>query len=81
MLDRRPPSAAAQRARERRARLRAGITRDLRVRVPTRRLMAAVRAANPQLPEGELTTAEIECELQSIVEAFIERWLEKKAHV
>jgi hypothetical protein len=42
-----PPSAAALRARERRARLRAGITRDLRVRVPTRRLLAAMRAANP----------------------------------
>jgi hypothetical protein len=43
----RPPTPAALRARERRARQRAGITCDLRVRVPTRRLLAAVRAANP----------------------------------
>jgi hypothetical protein len=71
----RPSSPAAVRARERRARLRAGIARDLRVRVPTRRLVAAMRAANPRLPEGELGPAEIEAELAEIVVAFIARWL------
>jgi hypothetical protein len=71
----RPPSPAALRARERRARLRAGVTHDLRVRVPTRRLVAAMRAANPRLPESELTAAEIETELDAIVLAFIERWV------
>ena len=49
-----PPSPAAARARQRRIRLLAGIVRDFRVRVPTRRLVAAMRAANPRLPEGEL---------------------------
>jgi hypothetical protein len=58
----RPPSPAAVRARERRVRLRAGITCDLRARVPTRRLLAAMRAANPRLPEGDLSREEIEGE-------------------
>jgi hypothetical protein len=78
MLDR--PSGAAARARERRARQRAGISHDLRVRVPTRRLVAAMREANPCLPDGDWTTAEIEAELETIVLAFIQRWLEKKPH-
>jgi hypothetical protein len=73
MLDR-SPSPAAVRARERRARQRAGIVRDLRIRIPTRRLVAAMRAANPRLPEGELTTAEVEAELEAIVLAFVERY-------
>jgi hypothetical protein len=80
MLDR-PPSPAAVRARERRSRLRAGIVHDLRVRVPTRRLVAAMRAANPRLPEGDLSVAEIEAELESVILAFIQRWLDKKPHV
>jgi hypothetical protein len=73
-------SPAALRARQRRSRLRAGITHDLRVRVPTRRLVAAMRAANPRLPEGELSQAEIEGELDAIVLAFIQRWLDKNPH-
>jgi hypothetical protein len=48
--------------------------------VPTKRLLAAMRAANPQLPEGELSAAAIEAELQAVVEAFIERWLGKIPH-
>ncbi len=74
----RPPSRAAIRARERRARQRAGIACDLRVRVPTRRLAAAMRAANPRLPEGELSRKAIEAELQAVVETFVERWIGKK---
>lgn len=49
--------------------------RDLRVRVPTRRLVAAMRAANHRLPDGDLTTAEIEAELEAIILAFVERWV------
>jgi hypothetical protein len=79
MLDR-PRSAAAIRARERRARRRAGIVRDLRVRVPTKRLVAALRLANSQLPNGELSTEAIEAELQSVILAFVQRWLDKKPH-
>jgi hypothetical protein len=45
------------------------------VRVPTRRLVAAMRAANPKLPAGELTHDMIERELESIVFAFVERWI------
>ncbi len=73
-------SPAARRARERRARQRAGITRDLRVRVPTRRLAKAMQEANPRLPEGDLTHEEIEAELHEIVLAFIERWCGKNPH-
>jgi hypothetical protein len=43
MLDR-SPSAAAVRASGRRARQRAGVARDLRIRIPTRRLVAAMRS-------------------------------------
>ena len=74
----RPPSRAAARARERRARQRSGIACDLTVRVPTRRLVAAMKAANPRLPEGELCREAIEPELQAVVETFIERWIGKK---
>jgi hypothetical protein len=76
MLDR--PSPAARRNRERRARQRAGIVADLRVRVPTRRLAKAMQLANPRLPEGELTHQEIEAELHAVLEAFCERWLGKR---
>jgi hypothetical protein len=77
---RRASSPAAIRARERRARQRAGIECDLRVRVPTRRLVAAMRAANPRLRDGELSPAEIEAELEAIVLAFVDRWLLKNPH-
>jgi hypothetical protein len=81
MLDR-SRSPAALRASERRARRRAGIAHDLTVRVPTRRLIAAMRAANPRLPEGELNREAIEAELQAVVDTFIERWIgaQNKAH-
>jgi hypothetical protein len=52
-----------------------GIKRDLRVRVATRRLVIAMRKANPRLPERELSHKEIETELQAVVEAWITRWL------
>jgi hypothetical protein len=75
-------TSAATRARARRARQRNGVERILRIEVPTKRLLAAMRAANPQLPEGELSAEAIEAELQAVVEAFIERWLgpAKKPH-
>ena len=73
MLDR-PPTRAAVRARERRARLRDGVLHDLVVRVPTRRLVAAMKAANPAV--GDLDTREaIEAELHEIAVAFMDRWL------
>lgn len=73
MLER-SPSHAARRARDRRARQRTGIERDLKVRVPTRRLRAAMQAANPNA--GELDTpGALEAELAAVVEAWIARWL------
>jgi hypothetical protein len=80
MLDR-PPSTAAIRARARRARQRDGIRWDLRVRVPTRRLVTAMRVSNPAV--GELDTkGAVETELTEVVEAFVERWIgpAKKPH-
>ena len=77
MLDRSRPGAAA-RARQRRARQRAGIVCDLVVRVPTRRLAKAMQMANPRLPQRDLTPSEIEAELQAIVLAFVERWIGPK---
>jgi hypothetical protein len=38
-------------------------------------LVAALRAANPRLPEGELSTEAIEGDLSAIILAFVERWL------
>jgi hypothetical protein len=67
-------SPAAVRARERRARQRRGIDRILHVKLPTRRLIVALRAANPAVGDLDTRTA-IEAELQSVVEAFIERWV------
>jgi hypothetical protein len=70
----RSPSSAACRSRERRARQRRGIERDLKVRVPTRRLRAAMQARNPDV--GSLDTREaMEAELTAIVENWIARWI------
>jgi hypothetical protein len=71
------PSPSAVRARDRRARQRDGVEHDLRVRRPTRRLVAAMRAANPKLPERDLSRAELEAEVDAILGAFEERWLDK----
>jgi hypothetical protein len=77
MMLHRPPTSAALRAREKRARRRDGVEHDLRVRVPTRRLVAALRAANPGA--GPLDTREtLEAELASVVEGFINRWVGNK---
>jgi hypothetical protein len=73
MLDR-PPSPDALRGRATRARRKAGVAYDLKIRIPTKRLRAALRAANPAA--GDLGTREtIERELQNVVEAFIVRWV------
>jgi hypothetical protein len=75
MLERslRSPSPAALRARRSRARLRDGV-RTFKVRAHTRRLVAAMRRANPELGD-EFEHAAIEAELNAIVVAFIARWL------
>jgi hypothetical protein len=77
-------SPAAIRARARRARARNGIEHDLRVRVPTRRLQAAMRAAR-QAANSDIgpldTRQEIERELQSIIEEFIDRWLGRRRFI
>jgi hypothetical protein len=74
MLKRPDPSPAARRARDRRARQRTGIERDLKLRVPTRRLRAAMQAANPDA--GMLDTREaLEAELAAVIDAWIVRWL------
>jgi hypothetical protein len=66
-------SPGALRARASRARLRDGI-RTFRVRAHTRRLITAMRRANPDLSD-ELEHAAIEAELNAIVAAFIARWI------
>jgi hypothetical protein len=67
------PSPDALRARKSRARLKAGV-RTFRVRAHHRRLVAALRKANPQA--GELDAwPEVEAELAAIVEEFITRWV------
>ena len=76
MLDR-APSPDAIRARASRARLKRGV-RTFKVRAHARRLVAAMRTANPRLPESELSPTEIEAELQSIIDAFCQRWLVAK---
>jgi hypothetical protein len=78
MLDRpsRPPSAAALRARKSRSRLRVGV-RTYRVQAHTRRLVAALRKANPRIPEDP-TQDQVEAELADIVAALVERWLWKE---
>jgi hypothetical protein len=75
MLDRPELSAAALRARERRARVKAGVRWELRVKAaPTRRLVAAMKLSNPHV--GHLDTREtIEAELENVVAAFIELML------
>ena len=63
----------AIRARRNRARRKAGLV-NLRVWLPRRQLIAAMRCANPDV--GELATkAEIEAELQAVDDAFIVRWV------
>jgi hypothetical protein len=73
----RSPSAGAVRASRSRARRRDGLV-IMRVEVHRRRLIAAMGRANPARA-GELeTTAEVEAELQAIVDAFVTRWLGQK---
>jgi hypothetical protein len=80
MLDPNRPSRAhtpgAVRARASRARLRSGV-RTFRVRAHARRLITAMRRANPDLSD-ELDHAGVEAELNAIVEAFIMRWIGEK---
>jgi hypothetical protein len=75
MLHRPKPSPAAIRAHERRARVKAGVRWELRVKAaPTRRLVAAMRLSNPAV--GDLDTREtLEAELENVVAAFIELML------
>jgi hypothetical protein len=79
MLERLPrtPSAAALRARRSRARLRNGV-RTFKVRAHTRRLVAAMCRANPDLGD-ELEHAAIEAELNAIVDSFITRWIGERS--
>jgi hypothetical protein len=76
MLDRAarpPPSPGAVRARRSRARAKAGIG-TFRIRAHTRRLIAAMLRANPDLSD-DLDHAAVEAELNAIVAAFIARWV------
>ena len=71
-------SPAAARARRWRAQRKAGV-REVRIPVHARRLAAALRKANPQA--GELNTwPEVEAELAAVVDAFVDRWVGKKAN-
>jgi hypothetical protein len=73
VLDR-PPSADALRGRATRARRRAGVHFDLKIRTPTKRLRAALRAANQTC--GPLDNREaLEAELHAVIEAFVTRWV------
>jgi hypothetical protein len=63
-------------ARNSRARIKVGV-RTYRVRAHARRLVAAMRRANPKLPDDP-TQDQIEAELGDIVAAFVERWLWKE---
>src|SRR5262245_22630008 len=73
MLERARASRGAMRARASRARRRQGIF-TYRLRAHRRRLIAALRAAGA---DGELDQAEIELELDELVEKFIVRWVGK----
>ena len=75
VLHRSKPSPGALRSRERRARQRVGIDRDYKIRVNTRRLLRALRLAEPSLPAGELGTEIIERELNALVEKFVVNWI------
>jgi hypothetical protein len=71
-------SAAADRARARRARQRDGIRWDLHVRTNTRRLVAAMKALKAARGDavGPLDTkAAVEAELGEMVEELVTRWL------
>jgi hypothetical protein len=72
MLDR-ARSLGATRARASQARLRNGI-RTFKVRAHTRRLVAAMRRANPELG-AEPEHAAVEAELTAIIDTFIRRWI------
>jgi hypothetical protein len=67
MLERPPPTPGAARARNSRARRKQGV-RTFRVRAHERRLVAALRRANPSLP-AELSLELIGSELEAIVAA------------
>jgi hypothetical protein len=51
--------------------------RTFRVRAHARRLITAMRRANPDLSD-ELDHVGVEAELNAIVEAFIMRWIGEK---
>jgi hypothetical protein len=82
MLDRPPndakpaPSADAIRARKSRALRKAGFV-SLRVKLKRRRVVAFLRRSNPNVGPLE-TTAQIEAELTSYMEAVMVRWLGPK---
>jgi hypothetical protein len=75
MLER-ATNPGADRARRSRARLRAGI-RTFKVQAHSRRLVAAMRLANSGLGD-DLDQAAIERELDAIIGAFVDRWLQPK---
>ena len=70
----RSPSPDAARARRSRARLKVGV-RTFRVQAHSRRLIAAMRKANPALGDDDLNQQTIEAELDDIVAAFCDRGL------
>jgi hypothetical protein len=74
VLERPPPTPGAIRARRSRARRKAGVE-TFRLRAHRRRLVAAMRLANPSLGEDELSREAIERELESIAAAYCDRWL------
>jgi hypothetical protein len=78
MLDRSrpPPSPGAARARRSRARAKAGIG-TFRIRAHTRRLLAVMVRANPELSD-DLDQQAIETELSEIVAAIVERWIKER---
>jgi hypothetical protein len=71
-----PPSPAASRARRWRAQRRAGL-RQARLAVPERRLRRAMLVAREHAGQSvDLDTwGDVEAELMTVVDAFIERWL------
>lgn len=73
MLHRPSSSPAAIRNRDWRAERRAGL-RKAKIQVNARRLVAALRRANPQARELD-TWPEVEAELGAVIEAFCEHWL------
>ena len=87
MLQRPTAKTARVRAVERRQRQRDGIAHVLRVARNTKRLTAMLRAfaeARRPFPEGELTKAELETELDAFLAEVEVRWIgeppRKKSH-